>query len=810
MIIRMTAEDVYKRCEDNIFSFETTEDITPLIGTIGQERAIASLDFGLNLPAKGFNIYALGAQGTGKMRAIRSLLAQKVKNEPTPPDWCYLYNFKKPDNPIAVSLPAGKAREFQSDMENLINAIKTEIPKAFESKEYDKQRNKILEDFQQKQKEWFSAIEEEARNKGFSIRKALAGLIIVPVKRGGEPLTEEEFQALDPETRKRIDELGKMLQEKLDDVVRAVREADKMVKEMLVKLERQIALDVIEQPIEDLKNKYSFSEKIIQYLDAVKEDILNNLQDFKIQDEVTPPIPQFMKIPREAIFVKYTVNILVDNSTTDGAPVVYEPNPTYLNLFGSIEYKIQYGMAITDFTMIKPGSLHKANGGYIVIDALALLKNLFSYDSLKRALRNKEIRIEDVWEQYRLITTATLRPESIPLNVKVILTGTPYLYYLLYNYDDEYRELFKVKADFDVRMPRNEENIQKYAQFIALCQKEEGLLPFHRSAVAKIVEYGSRIAEHQEKLSTQFSSIADLVRESHFWAKKDNKNIVESKHVLRALEQRVYRSASIEEKLRELILEDVLIVETSGSKVGQINGLAVLDLGDYSFGKPSRITARVYIGKAGIVNIERETKMSGKIHEKAIMILSSYLWSKYAIKKPISLSASLTFEQLYEMIEGDSATCAELYALLSSIAEIPLKQTIAVTGSMDQNGEVQPVGGINEKIEGFFELCKIRGLDGTHGVIIPKRNIKHLMLKEEIQKAIEEGKFNIYAIEYAEEGLEILTDKEAGKLQPDGTYPEGTINYLVTKKLDEMAELLKKKDKELEKKEENKGNRNSM
>lgn len=800
MILKLKPQDIYKKCDESIFNFDTTLDEKPLEGTIGQERAIASLEFGLNLPAKGFNIYALGAQGTGKMRAIRTLLSEKVKKEPVPPDWCYLYNFKKPDNPIAVSLSAGKAKEFQKDMENLINTLKTEIPKAFESKEYDKQRNKILEDFQQKQKEWFSAIEEEARNKGFAIRKALAGLIIVPIKRDGEPLTEEEFQALDSETRKRINEIGKMLQEKLDDAVRAVREADKMVKEMLVKLERQIALEVIEQPVDELKEKYSSNDKITKYLEAVKEDILDNLQDFKIQEELSPPVPPFMRIPREASFFKYAVNILVDNSNTEGAPVIYESNPTYLNLFGSIEYKIQYGMAITDFTMIKPGSLHRANGGYIVIDAMALLKNLFSYDSLKRALRNREIRIEDVWEQYRLITTSTLRPEPIPLNVKVILTGTPLIYYLLYNYDDEYKELFKVKADFDIRMPRNEENIQKYAQFVALCQKEEGLLPFHRSAVAKIVEYGSRLAEHQEKLSTQFSEIADLIRESHFWAKKNNKDVVEAQHVVKALEQRVYRSGSIEEKLRELILEDVLIVETQGKKVGQINGLAVLDLGDYSFGKPSRITARVYLGKAGIVNIERETKMSGKIHEKAIMILSSYLWSKYAIKKPISLSASLTFEQLYEMIEGDSATCAELYALLSSIAEIPLKQNIAVTGSMDQRGEVQPVGGINEKIEGFFELCKIRGLDGTHGVIIPKRNIKHLMLKEEVQRAVEEGKFHIYAIEYAEEGLEILTDMKAGELQPDGTYPEGTINYLVMKKLEEMSELLKKKDKENEKK----------
>jgi len=807
MIKKLLSKDVYKICDETIFDFETTTELPPLTGTIGQDRAVASLEFGLNLPAKGFNIYALGAQGTGKMRAIRSLLSQKAKKESVPPDWCYLYNFKNPDTPVAVNLPAGKAKEFQKDMENFILTLRTEIPKVFESKEYDKQRNKILEDFQQKQKEWFSSVEEEARSKGFAIRKALAGLIIVPVKRDGEPLTEEEFLSLDTDTRKRIDEIGKMLQDKLDDVVRAVKEAEKIVKEMLTKLERQIALDVIEQPIEELKNKYSFNDKVVEYLSAVKEDILNNIQDFKVSEEVAPPLPPFMKLPKEIPFAKYSVNVLVDNSSTEGAPVIYEPNPTYLNLFGRIEYKIQYGMAITDFTMIKPGSLHKANGGYIVMDALSLLKNLFSYDALKRALRSKEIRIEDVWEQYRLITTSTLRPEPIPLNVKVILTGTPFLYYLLYNYDDEYKELFKVKADFDIWMPRNEENIKKYAQFISLCQKEEELLPFHRSAVAKIVEYGSRLAEHQEKLSTRFSIIADLIREAHFWAKKNGQGIVKAEHVVQALEQKVYRSASIEEKLRELILEDVLIVETSGKKVGQINGLAVIDLGDYSFGKPSRITARTYLGKAGIVNIERETKMSGRIHEKAVMILSSYLWSKYAIKKPISLSASLTFEQLYEMIEGDSATCAELYALLSSIAEIPLKQSIAVTGSMDQKGEVQPVGGINEKIEGFFELCKIRGFDGTHGVIIPRRNVKHLMLKEDIQKAIKDGAFHIYAIDYAEEGLEILTDMPAGELQADGTYPEGTVNCIVMKKLEEMSELLKKKEKEDEKeKKDNKEN----
>jgi lon-related putative ATP-dependent protease len=453
--------------------------------------------------------------------------------------------------------------------------------------------------------------------------------------------------------------------------------------------------------------------------------------------------------------------------------------------------------------MVKGGSLHKANGGYIVIDALDLLRNLFAYDALKRAIRNKEVKTEDVWEQYRLISTTTLKPEAIPLDVKVILVGNPNLYYLLYNLDEEYRELFKVKADFDSRMERTNENMHKYASFVAMRCKEEKLLPFDRTGVAKVVEVGSRLAEHQNKLTSRFSEIADVIREASYWASKSDEKIVTESHVQKAIDERVYRTNRIEERLREMILEGTLIVETEGEKTGQVNGLAVLDLGDYSFGKPSRITAKTYAGKAGVVNIERETKMSGKIHEKAILILTNYLGSKYATKKPISLSASLTFEQLYDMIEGDSATCAELYALLSSIAGVPLKQGIAITGSMDQNGDVQPVGGINEKIEGFFDLCKFRKLDGKQGVIIPRRNIKNLMIRKELVDSAKEGKFTIYPIDRVEEGLEILTGMPAGTLKEDGTYPEGTINHLVVKRLTEISEAMKEKkweEKEEEKK----------
>ncbi len=793
-------EELYKCCDPKLFDFETTEELTPVEGPLGQERAINAIDFGLSLENTGFNIFVLGEHGTGKLTSVRELIKKKAETEPVPPDWCYVYNFKNPDMPLALSFSPGRAVQFQKDMADLIKTLRQEIPKIFESKEYDKQRNHIIEEFQKKQKELFTSIEEEATSNGFAIRKSVSGLLIVPVKKTGEALTEEEFEALDEKTKRRIEEIGRTLQEKLDDVVRAVKEAEKLLKDMLQKLERTAALGAVGHLIDEIKEKYKDNEKALSYLEDVKEDILDHLDDFKTQEEQAPPLP-FMRIPKaEPVFTRYEVNVIVDNSSQKGAPCVFEHNPTYYNLFGRIEHKFQYGIAITDFSMIKPGSLHKASGGYIVIHALDLLRNLFSYDAIKRAIRNKEIKIEDIWEQYRLISTTTLKPEAIPLNVKVILIGHPFLYYILYNYDDEFKELFKVKADFDSRMPRDEETIKKYAMFIASRCQAENLLPFDRTGVASVIEYGSRLAGHQDKLSALFGHIADVLREASFWAKKSGDSIVKSEHVEKAIEERRFRHNRIEERLREAVLEDTIIVETTGEKVGQVNGLAVIDLGDYSFGKPSRITARTYTGKAGVINIERETKMSGRIHEKAILILTNYLGSKYAIKKPISLSASITFEQLYEMVEGDSATCAEFYALISSISGIPLKQAIAVTGSMDQNGEVQPIGGVNEKIEGFFDVCKERGLDGSHGVIIPRRNLKHLMLRKDVVNAVKDGKFSIYPIDRVEEGLEILTGMPAGELREDGTYPEGTVNYYVMKRLTEISEALKEKKEEKESK----------
>lgn len=803
---KLRHEELYGACDPSIFSFTTTSDLPEFKETIGQERALQALDFGLSLESTGFNIFILGEHGTGKMTTVRSFLSQRAMNEPVPRDWCYVYNFKDPDAARAISLSPGDAVMFQKDMDEVIKILKIEIPKVFESKEYEKQRNAIVETAQRKQKEIFAILEEEAQEKGFLLRKTVSGLIIAPVKKTGEPLTEEEYELLDDKTRKRLDEIGRHLQERLNDAIRLVRENEKLVKEMIGKLEKEAALSAVGHLIEELKSKYKEYDKIITYLDEAREDILEHLDDFKVQDEQPQQLP-FLKLQKaEPTFTRYSVNVLVNNKDCKGAPCVFESNPTYYNLFGRIEHKIQYGLALTDFSMIKAGSLHKANGGYLVINALDLLRNIFAYDALKRAIRNRELKIEDVWEQYRLISTTTLKPEAIPLDIKVILVGNPYLYYLLYNLDEDYRELFKVKADFDSRMARNKENIEKYAYFIATLCREENLLPLDRAGAAKVIEFSSRLAEHKHKLSARFSDIADVLREASYWASKAGSPAVSEAHVQRAIDERVYRTNRVEERLREMILEGTLIVETSGEKIGQINGLAVLDMGDYRFGKPSRITAQTYSGKAGVVNIERETKMSGKIHEKAILIISNYLGSRYATRKPISLTASITFEQLYDMVEGDSASCAELYALLSSIARVPLKQSVAVTGSMDQNGDVQPVGGINEKIEGFFDLCRMIGLDGSHGVIIPSRNVKNLMLKKDVVEAVRDGRFFIYPIGKVDEGLELLTGMKVGEPADDGTYPEGTINYLVVKRLTEIAQSMeKKKDKEEEKEEEGKG-----
>lgn len=794
-IKKLPPESLRWICNPREFEFNTTEEVQPLEGTIGQERALRAIDFGLGLESQGFNIYILGESGTGKTTTINKILEMRAMKEKVPDDWCYVYNFDDPDRPKTMSLTPGMGIILQKDMDGLINILKAEIPKIFESKEYEKHRNQILEEYQEKSKELLSKIEVEATKKGFTLRKTATGIILAPIKNGGETLSQDEFGALEEDRRRRLEELSKELQEKLNDALRLAREGEKELKEKISKLERDAALTVVDQLITELESKYRLYPEILKYFEDVKEDILVNMEDFKVPEEAIPSLP-FLKMPKaEPSFNRYKINVLVNNSGAQGAPVVIETNPTYLNLFGRIEHKIQYGIAITDFTMIKAGSVHRANGGYLVVNALDLLRNIFVWDALKRMIKNREIKIEDIWEQYRLISTVTLKPEPIPLNIKVVLLGSPYLYYLLYNLDEDYKKLFKVKADFDNRMMRTKENLLKYASFISARCREENLRHFDRTGVAKVIEYGVRLAEDQKRLSAKFFNIADIVREANYWASQDGNSYITARHVEKALEEKIYRSNKIEERIQELIDEGTIMVDVDGAVVGQVNGIAVIDLGDYSFGKPSRITAKTYTGKAGVVNIERETKMSGRIHDKAHMILTGYLGGKFSQELPLTLSASICFEQLYEEVEGDSATCTELYALLSSLSGLPIKQGIAVTGSMNQRGEVQPVGGINEKIEGFFEVCKLGGLTGEQGVIIPERNVKNLMLKEAVVEAVRDGKFYIYPIGDIDEGIEILTGVDAGKKREDGIYPEGTVNYLVDKRLRDIAMTLKEFDK---------------
>jgi len=600
--------------------------------------------------------------------------------------------------------------------------------------------------------------------------------------------------------RAEIEKNLSVLQDKLSDAIREARNIEKETKDRITALDREVVQYVVNPHINDLLDKFKEFKGVVEFLFKAKENILQSIDDFRPKEEAPLALGGFKLQRTEPTFDRYKVNLIVSNKDAEGAPVVCETNPTYYNLFGRIEYRVQFGLATTDFTMIKAGSVHRANGGYLTVNAIDILRNIFVYDSLKRMIKNKEAKIEDVWEQYRQVSSATLKPEPIPVNIKLVIVGDPFIYYLLYNLDNEYRKLFKVKADFDNVLPKTEDNILKYAHFVATRCREDGVAPFDRGAVARVVEYGCRLAGDKEKLSARFNEIKSMVVEAGYWAKSEGTAAVTALHVEKAIKERVYRNSKIEEKIRDYITDDTIMVATDGSVVGQVNGIAVLDPGDYAFGKPSRITARTFMGDSGVVNIEREVKMSGRIHNKALMILTSFLGERYAQTFPLALSATVTFEQMYEEIEGDSATCSETYALLSSLSGLPIDQAIAVTGSMNQMGEVQPIGGVNEKIEGFFEVCKAKGLTGSQGVIIPKRNVRNLMLKAEVVEAVEAGRFAIYPIERVDEGFEILSGKPAGDKDADGKYPEGTVNYLVEKRLLTLARSLKDFGKGPEKK----------
>jgi len=734
----LSPEQLRRTFDPHALGIETTEHIEPLEGIIGQRRAVSALQFGLGIQELGFNIYVAGPPGIGKMTAVKSFLEELARQKETPPDWCYVNNFEDPYQPKALRLPPGWGARFAQDIKNLIEHVRRELPKVFESEEYSARRDEIVKAINQQREAIINRVQEKASQARFLLQAAPFGILIVPVL-GGRPLSDAEFQSLPQAAREDIQRRRDALQEDLKVAMKEIRALEKLAQERLTELDRQVTLYMVGGLIDDLREKYRELPEVLEYLDALQKDILENIELFKGEQKSEGELPPWAK---ELPFRKYSVNVLVDNSKQQGAPVVVELNPVYHNLFGRIEKETQFGALYTDFTMIKAGSLHRANGGYLVLPIEDVLRSLLSWDGLKRALRSREIFIEELGERLGFIATKSLRPQPIPLDVKVVLVGHPIFYYLLHAYDEEFPELFKVKADFDTRMDASPENIRDFLKFLCtFCQKER-LKHLDNTAVAKLLEHAARLAEDQQKLSTHFGAIADIIREANYWALQEGSSHIRARHVQRALDEKVYRSNLIQERIQEMIARGTLLIDTEGQAVGQVNGLSVINLGDYTFGKPSRITASVGAGREGIIDIEREVELGGPIHSKGVLILSGYLAQKYAQDKPLTLTAKLVFEQSYEGVEGDSASSAELYALLSALSGVPIKQGIAVTGSVNQHGEVQAIGGVNEKIEGFFDVCKIKGLTGEQGVLIPKSNVQNLMLREDIVEAVRAKKFH--------------------------------------------------------------------
>jgi lon-related putative ATP-dependent protease len=791
MTKELSADKIRKECDTSFMHCKTTKDLKPLLKIIGQKRAVRALKFGLGIKDHGFNIYVAGYPGTGRKTAVKNFVEEIALAEPTPPDWCYVNNFSNQYEPAAIKLPFGKGKEFKDEIKNLIESIRVALPKAFESEDYTSRRETTLRDLEKQRKELIDSINTKAKQEGFLIQNTQVGLLLVPII-NGKPISQEELLKLPQETKNKIQEKRERLETKLRSTMRQFLTMEQKIREALKKLNRDVALYAIGHLVDALKEKYKDNPKVIEYLTGIQNDILDNLGLFAARRQQQQNQPQ-LQAPwmKEAPFKKFKVNVIVDNSNIKGAPVVIEFNPNYQNLFGRTEKEAQFGALVTDFTMIHSGALHKANGGYLIIPVEDLLRNPFAYDGLKRALKNELISIEEPQEKYGFINIKSLKPQPIPLNAKVILIGDPNLYRQLFALDKDFSELFKVKAEFDTTMERTEANLKQYAGFVCtLCQKEK-LKHLDGSGLAKLIEYSQRLAQDQEKLSTRFSEVADIIREANFYAKQENANAVSSDFVRRAIEEKIYRSKMIQEKIQEMIKRGVILIDTEKEKVGQINGLAVMGIGDFSFGSSSRVTASIGLGRDGIVDIEREAKMGGPIHTKGVLILSGYLNEKFAKENPLSLSARLVFEQNYGGVDGDSASSTELYAILSAISSVPVKQNIAVTGSVNQKGEVQAIGGVNEKIEGFFEICKIKGLNSMQGVMIPESNAQNLMLKEEIVEAVKAGKFHIYTAKTIDEGIEVLTGIKAGERQNDGIFQKDSINYLVDKRLRQMAEKLK-------------------
>lgn len=794
--LQLTAEQLRCACSPNRYDFKTTADLPYIREIIGQPRGIRAIEFGVKIDSPGFNVYVLGPTGTGRATAIKQFLEEYAQTGETPLDWVYVYNFEIEHQPRAIELPPGMGTELQSDMEGLVDVLLQEIPRALGEEAFNKAIQGIVEGLNEKRGAIFQGVSNRAQERGFAIMRTPSGLAIVPIK-DGEPVPPEEMEAMDKEELKALEDTRSELGNELEIALREVRELEKAAKKEQDELEREAAAFVVDQHLGDMKENYAGHEEMQLYLGQVREDILSNLGDFTVDgDDEEQPGPMQPSLPMrdEDKFRRYAVNLVVSHAKTEGSPVVLLEIPTYQNLVGRIEGEVRMGALNTDFSGIKPGALHRANGGYLIIRVRDLLAQPFAWEGLKHALSSGEIRIEDTAQRtgVGVLVPQTIDPEPIPLDVKVILLGSPTLYYMLYSTDEAFSDLFKVKSDFSIHMPRNSENEERYAMFIATRCREEALPHFDRSAVACVVMYGSRLAQDQTRLSTLFGHLADLIREAAYWAQQYGAEVVSGGHVERAIRERRYRSDLFEELTMDRIREGTIFIDTEGEVVGQVNGLSVIGLGDHLFGQPNRITARVYMGREGVVNIEREVAMSGPIHNKGVMTLRGYLGGQYADHYPLSLTASLTFEQNYAGVEGDSASMAELCALLSALSGYALRQDLAITGSINQRGNVQPVGSVTNKIESFFHVCKDRGLTGTHGVIIPKANIQNLMIEEEVVEAATNGDFHIYAVSHINQAIELITGQPAGERQPDGAYPEGTVHRAVQDRLQGFAEGLRR------------------
>ena len=753
---RLEPRDLKLKYNMDDFDFKSTQDLKPLKGIIGQERAAEALNFGLKMKAKGYNIFVAGISGTGRSSYTYSMVSKVAQTKKNNKDYVYVYNFKNPDEPKAISFQAGEAKHFQKDMDTVVDKLYEEIPKVFTSREYELRNNEIAQKYERMGQNLIEELNEFAKDRGFFFQQGNQGLLTIPLKEDGSLMSDEEYNNLSEDEFARLREKSQDLNKEVTEYMNRMRNLEQKLREKIIELDRKTGERVISFFFDDIVEKYSANEKVILHINDLKEDMVEHINKFKGQQKASANPFSIQKEDPKKFFERYKVNLFIDNSDRIGAPIVNETNPTYYNLTGMMEYKNEMGFLTTSFMDIKPGALHKANGGFLILNVKDLFSHQFAWEGLKRSLKTNKVTIETLNKQYGYIVTATLKPEPIDMDLKVILIGDYYTYSVLFSYDENFRKLFRIMADFDVEMQRSSENVYKFARSIATQCEEKGLKHFSKEAVEKVVEYSSRLADSKDKLSSRYNQLVEILYEAD--ALSDETSVfVTAQDVQRAINAKRYRNNKYEEKLNEMYEDGTLLIDIDGEKIGQINGLAVMGTGEYSFGKPARITASSYKGKAGIINVEREVRRSGSSHDKGVLILSGYIGEKYAKETTLSVTTSITFEQNYSGIDGDSASSTELYVILSSIAQIPIKQYIAVTGSISQKGEIQPIGGVNEKIEGFFDVCMLKGLTGNQGVIIPKQNVKNLMLKDEVVEAVQKGEFHIYSISNVEEGLEILT-----------------------------------------------------